>query len=275
MGLALRVSFIPLKDIRSAGHDVLVARFAVSPELSYAMFSGGGMAWAEAQMKAGQYAVVPASAGTRPNLAGLSCRWEPIDAERGEILSVLVSPQPGSDRQKFAALISAITSLLGDADLTRPIPSTGLRLAWPSPGLAYETRALRKGGSFLWQYVKLAAFTFFAWSLFRFNIRFGGFDPRIYRADTERNSDFRKFDDGLKLTLDLSPARVEALTELLEGARRDGTAFYGLHSQPQALMTCIVPSPLMRDHLHFIDGAGGGYAKAAESLKHQLRSAAR
>src|SRR5688572_10832605 len=57
MGLALRVSFIPVKDIRSAGHDVLVARFAVSPELSYAMFSGGGMTWAEAQMNAGQYAV--------------------------------------------------------------------------------------------------------------------------------------------------------------------------------------------------------------------------
>ena len=274
MGLALRVSIIPLKDIRDAGHDVLVARFAVSPELSYAMFSGGGMAWAEAQMKDGQYAVAPAPPGARPDLAGLSCRWEPIDAERGEILSVLVSPQAGSDRQEFAALISRITALLGDADRTRPIPSTGLRLAWPSPGLVYETRALRKGRSFLWQYVKLAGYTFFAWSLFRFNIRFGGFDPRIYRADTERNSDFRKFDDGLKLTLDLNPARVEALTQLLEGAKREGTAFYGLHSQSRALMTCIVPSPLMRDHLHFIDGAGGGYAKAAESLKHQIRSSA-
>jgi hypothetical protein len=29
----------------------------------------------------------------------------------------------------------------------------------------------------------------------------------------------------------------------------------------------------MRDHLHFIDGAGGGYAKAAESLKLQMRNA--
>jgi hypothetical protein len=36
-------------------------------------------------------------------------------------------------------------------------------------------------------------------------------------------------------------------------------------------MTCIVPSPLLRDHLHFIDGAGGGYAKAAEGLKLQMR----
>ena len=122
--------------------------------------------------------------------------------------------------------------------------------------------------------MKLAAYTLFGWMLFRFDIKLGGFDPRVYRAQTERNSDFRKFDDGLKLTLDLDVSRVEALTDLLEGARRDGTAFFGLHSQSQALMTCIVPSPLMSDHLHFIDGAGGGYAKAAESLKLQMRSAA-
>jgi hypothetical protein len=273
MHLALRVSLVPLSDIRRAGHDVLVARFAVSPELSYAMFSGGGIAWAEHQMKNGRYAVESAPPGGRPNLAGLSCRWQPIDAERGEILSVLVLPQPRADRLKFTALVTKITNLLGDSERTRPISSKGLHLRWPSPGLAHEARALRRGHSFFWEYLKLAAYTFFAWSLFRFNIRLGGFDPRIYRSDTERNSDFRKFDDGLKLTLDVDKQRVEALTQLLEEARRDGTAFFGLHSQSQALMTCIVPSALMRDHLHFMDGAGGGYAKAAESLKLQMRNA--
>ena len=28
-------------------------------------------------------------------------------------------------------------------------------------------------------------------------------------------------------------------------------------------MTCIVPSPFADDHVHFLDGAGGGYALAA------------
>ena len=32
-------------------------------------------------------------------------------------------------------------------------------------------------------------------------------------------------------------------------------------------MTCIVPSPMTRDHMHFIDGAAGGYAMAASNLK--------
>lgn len=35
-------------------------------------------------------------------------------------------------------------------------------------------------------------------------------------------------------------------------------------------MTCIVPTPMSRDHMHFIDGAAGGYAVAARNLKAAL-----
>jgi hypothetical protein len=273
MGLDLRVALIPLEHIRRAGHDVLVARFAVAPELAYAMFSGGGIAWAESQMKQGHYTVQPAPPGTRPDLTGLSCRWEPVEAERGEILSVLIVRQPAASPQDFASLIESVTALLGGTDATRPAPERSLRFRWPAAGLKYEVRAMRGKGSYSLRYAERLIFTLFAWVLFRFGISFGGFDPVRYRSDAARNSDFRKFDDGLKLTLDIDERRADALAHLLEKARRNGVAFYGLHRQSQALMTCIVPSPLTRDHLHFIDGAGGGYAKAAEVLKQQLRAA--
>ena len=32
-------------------------------------------------------------------------------------------------------------------------------------------------------------------------------------------------------------------------------------------MTCIVPSFMRDDHLHFVDGADGGYTRAALALK--------
>ncbi len=38
-------------------------------------------------------------------------------------------------------------------------------------------------------------------------------------------------------------------------------------------MTCFVPTPLMRDHMHFIDGASGGYAMAAMALRDKLHAA--
>jgi hypothetical protein len=35
-------------------------------------------------------------------------------------------------------------------------------------------------------------------------------------------------------------------------------------------MTCFVPDPYAKDHMHFVDGAAGGYARAAEMLKAAL-----
>ena len=32
-------------------------------------------------------------------------------------------------------------------------------------------------------------------------------------------------------------------------------------------MTCVVPSVLTSDHMHFVDGVGGGYAAAAEKIR--------
>ena len=37
-------------------------------------------------------------------------------------------------------------------------------------------------------------------------------------------------------------------------------------------MTCFVPSPFAHDHMHIVDGAGGGYARAAEMLKAEIAS---
>jgi hypothetical protein len=33
------------------------------------------------------------------------------------------------------------------------------------------------------------------------------------------------------------------------------------------MMTCFTPSPMNPNHVHFIDGADGGYALAASVLK--------
>ena len=70
----------------------MIARYAASDNIALAMFSGGGLAWADAAIKQGQFAVAAAPSGTRPDLSGLSCRFEEIPAVRGLILSLLVMP---------------------------------------------------------------------------------------------------------------------------------------------------------------------------------------
>jgi hypothetical protein len=59
-----------------------------------------------------------------------------------------------------------------------------------------------------------------------------------------RNADFRKFDDGLRMTLDCTPAFADRIDALLARGEESGS-----------------------DHVHFVDGASGGYAAAARALK--------
>jgi hypothetical protein len=93
----------------------------------------------------------------------------------------------------------------------------------------------------------------------------GDFDGRAYVSDVAANADFRKFDDGLRMTLECSIEFADALEQRLRSA--SDVADYGTFRQNNALLTCYVPSITDRGHVHFVDGAGGGYAMAALAMK--------
>src|SRR5882724_9120644 len=123
LDLAMRVALVPVAAVRAQGLDVRVARFAPSPNLSYAMFSGGGLGWAETAMKRGEFSVPAAAPGTQPDLTGLSCRFEEIPSVRGLILSVLVVPARGADPRAFRKLIEDVIALVERSpDAGRPAP---------------------------------------------------------------------------------------------------------------------------------------------------------
>jgi hypothetical protein len=267
LNLAMRVALIPVAAIRAQGLDVRVARFGPSPNLSYAMFSGGGLGWAEAAMKRGEFAVPVAPSGTQPDLTGLSCRFEEIPSARGVILSVLVMPTAGADPAAFRKLIEDIIAVVEHSpDAGRPVPPGGPALRWPPAGVEFEARAARGGPLFMRRAFVLAN-TLFAYLVMRFGISVGGFVPKTYVKEVVENSDFRKYDDGLRMILDCTVELERALTQRLARAASTGIARYGLHRQDAAMMTCFAPSVTRSDHVHFIDGARGGYASAATALK--------
>jgi len=267
LNLMMRVALVPVAAVRAQGLDVRVARFGPSPNLSYAMFSGGGLGWAETAMKRGEFAVPAAAPGTQPDLTGLSCRFEEIPSVRGLILSVLVVPARGADPLAFRKLIEDVIALVERSpDAGRPVPPGGPPLRWPPAGADFEARAAR-GGSLLKRRAAVLTFTLFAYLIMRFGISVGGFVPKTYVRQVVENSDFRKYDDGLRMILDCTPELEAALTRRLTLAASAGVVRYGLHRQDAAMMTCFTPSALRSDHVHFIDGARGGYASAATALK--------
>jgi hypothetical protein len=267
LDLVMRVALVPVSAIRAQGLDVRVARYGPSANLSYAMFSGGGLGWAEAAMKRGEFAVPAAPPGTQPDLTGLSCRFEEIPSARGLILSVLVVPARDADPLAFRKVIEDIIALVERSpDAGRPVPPGGPPLRWPPAGLDYEARAAR-GGSLFKRRAYTLGLTLFVYVIMRFGIKVGGFVPKIYTQQVVENSDFRKYDDGLRMILDCTEELGGALTARLVAAAEQGIVRYGLHRQDAAMMTCFTPSAMRSDHVHFIDGAQGGYASAATALK--------
>ncbi|MGE4249389.1 MAG: DUF3095 domain-containing protein [Parvibaculaceae bacterium] len=264
LGLDLRAALVPMSDIREQGHDVRVARFQASPHVTYAMFAGGGANWAEGQMKAGKYAVPAAAPQSRPDLSGLSCRWDPIAAKNGEIVSIIVTPAGPGRGAEFSKLIDDIIGIVGgEAEAGLPVPR---KFGFPPKGLNYEALASRRG-SLMARKLYILAESLAGWLVFKTNSKVGGFDAAAYKTDVAQNTDFRKFDDGLKLTVDIASERFARLEERLKQAAGQGLCRYGLHRQNSALMTCFVPNPFARNHFHFIDGAAGGYAVAAANMK--------
>ena len=180
LDLVMRVALVPVSAIRAQGLDVRVARFGPSANLSYAMFSGGGLGWADAAMKRGEFAVEVAPPGTQPDLSGLSCRFEEIPSTRGLILSVLVAPAKSADPSAFRKVIEDILQLVERTpDAGRPVPPGGPDLGWPPKGLDFEARAAR-GGPLLMRRVSVLGRTLFVYLIMRFGISVGGFVPKTY-----------------------------------------------------------------------------------------------
>jgi len=267
LALELRGAMVPVNRIRDQALDVRVARFAPSQDVSYAMFAGGGLAWAEAAMKRGEFAVPPAPPGARPDLSGLSCRFEEMPSLHGVVLALLVEPanHPADDR--FRHVVEDLL-VLAEQRAHAPVPPQGPSFGWPPKGIDLEAHASRHPGIPIF-IRRIAAFirTGLYYLIFRLGLRVGKFVPTAYLRQVVANSDFRKYDGSLRMVIDCTPELADEIETRLSAAAREGLVRFGLHRQEAAMMTCFSPFPAQPGHMHFIDGAAGGYALAALALK--------
>ena len=270
--IELRAAMASVDELREAGRDVRVARMApdAGSSVAYAMFEGGGARHLEREMKRGRYGVAPGDPTARPDLAGLSCRWEPVAARHGAIVSLIAVPEPGAEQSELDKLYARIDGIARGLERGgHPLPSGGPRWPLVARNLAAEWRAARHGRSFVGTIARtgqVVAENAFAWGLDRFDRSAGRFDPKRYAQVLSQNADFRKISDGLMMTIDCDAATLARLRAVLDAAKADGLVRYGVCEQEEAIVTCIVPSAVEDDHIHFVDGAKGGYTLAAAEL---------
>ena len=272
--LELRVGFVPVKDIPT---KIFVSKYEYAPQCFLAMFGGGGLSLAEKWVKSGSSKVTLLEARKNTsgdsNLDGLSCRWQPLNSRNGLFLSVIIKARmEGIEALRtYEDVIQKLqTNFRSELKDLSPVHLENIQVKSPSfdfknEGAIWMTK---------WPAPIRALLAFlksvFIYFVFKLNIPLGPFRPEKYRREIPQRADYKKFEDALKFVIDCTVTQVSETKKLLQKWREEGLIYYGLHTSEQAVMTCLVFSASEGQHVHFIDGARGGYAMAAKQLKEQL-----
>jgi hypothetical protein len=269
--LELRVGIVPVGLVNQVdGCRVLVGKYQLSPGNSLATFAGGGIEKVESWIKSDPQFLVEEDNHQPPDLSGLSCRWEPLAAENGVMLSILVQARetdPHEAAECYRSTIEAINKITTDVGDAKPIRDSNMKFHWPPRGLAAEIKATRGNQSALLWTIRLYTSSLFQWMLDRFDWTAGGYRGRQYRVELRQNTDYRRFDDTLRILLDCSLSQADEIHQLLTKCASKGELIFGTHRSDSALMTCLVFNLEKKQHIHFVDGNHGGFTSASKGLK--------
>jgi len=267
-GLQLRVGAVPVKDLANEGASIQVAKFELHAKKCVAVFKGGGMTAADRLIKnRPDLYEVPSTERNSVNMDGLSCRWNEIPNTNGCIMSLLVAANPESNLTIYSDFITRLRKIFGGRiSAANPVHPSRMTYRSASSCAQNERRFYSKlnlPGLFRRMEIQLCSWIFDR-----------GLPPLFFNKDEyvksmKLHSDYRKFDDMVRFTLDCSESQVADIREYLEDRKNLGELHYGIHISDSSLMTCYVHGVTDGNHIHFIDGGGGGYALAAKQLKQQ------
>lgn len=279
----LRVGIVPVSTVTKAGYEVEVAKLNISENYSQAMFTGGGLNHATDLIKypatAPAYALANSSTA-RADLSGVECRWQDIPSRHGEILSLMVLAMTHHHEKNYEIyrdVLEKIQESYGDDDYLNPVVPNRLKLTFSSKKLLAETKLRAKSDRWLDQRLYLLQIkieNLIGFYLMKFRIKVGVMHWGNYRDIISASTDYKKFDDALRMTIAGTATQREKLVNYLEEQFKGGQLVYGVHTSNRALMTCLIFERHGRQ-VHFIDAADGGYTTAAKLMKQQLHQKVR
>jgi len=273
-GLRLDVGVVPVGDLVQDGYTVMVARYRLSADTEQAVFMGGGLYMAEEKVKAapeGPYGV-PSSVDGPADFAGLECRWDHVPSHKDEIVALLVHATGASlqdNARIYDDVISTLRDIYGDEKDNRPVLHGQLKMTFSPGKLSTEQRVRTHGRGLLQRLLywpKLLLQNLVGVLLMATDRSTSDTDWGEYKQNLVSNTDYRKMDGTLRQVIAGTVDQRKQLEAYLHEEYEAGRLVYGLDASDAAMITCLV-FQYDDEHVHFVDGADGGYARAARALK--------
>ncbi len=274
--LDLRVGLVPIETIHSAGYRILVGKYQPSPHFHQAVFQGGGLKYAENLLKEnGAYHIDENKVAPDASFEGFECRWNEIPSAEEETVALMVQSRAENEadaNKVYADVLQAIFRIYGEEMRHHPLREKNLSLTLAPMKLAPEAmiRSATQGmGKMMSHLMRAWLATALGKFLMKFGLKNSHGDWGRYKAQLIENTDYRKFDETLRMVLSGSETQRKELDTYLQAEHQRGHLVYGIHASSSALLTCLVFN-YDTEHVHFLDASNGGYALAAQAMKKQL-----
>lgn len=260
--LELRAAFIPARDISALGGILEVAKFKLSEKSKIAMLRGSGINTAEELAKKTDSYELKSTDSMVDCHTGMECRWEPIQSSYGEIITLIIKTKKSDDFGEYYEILKKIRTISPQLCLVTP---KNLSAKFPPTHLIEELR-LKFSGFKFYVVLALVLLKMYLLSIVITKTRHKpGSSVANYIDELSQNTDYIKYDDCLRMVLDVSAQQSRDILICLEGRKQEGKILFGYHISKEALMTCFVQQD--SNHIHFVDGGAGGYTLAAKMLK--------
>lgn len=267
--LDLRVGSIAVSSAYEKGHELQISKFESSKTMSIPIILGTGLSYAEAEIKGEGY--LDQDRATRDaelDLTGMMCRWDKIDPpeDHHEIVTLLViAAADVKQAEAFRKVILMLDDIYGTPEKRQPISVSKLKLKTTFKRIEMELRArLSSAGVFK----TVSTWLTYLLGYIYFKTRKG----KDYLIRLVNMSDTLVMDGKINTVISGTEKQRIKLEAALAQLEQEGDIRFGLCVSKGSVMSCYVRD-FQDDHIHFVDGAEGGYTNAATALKIKLKNA--
>ncbi|MEL7002377.1 MAG: DUF3095 family protein, partial [Bacteroidota bacterium] len=254
--------------IKKDNYQLKVGKVRLGDRFVIPVVLGTGLKYAESLVKHGELpSTVDELSASTLNLQGMECRWDKIKPppNTNEVVCLLVeATKEESQAEVFRKVMDELTLIYGPLPRRRPI-------SLPKLKLDNSFGKIRKE-----MITKLSAFdpiylirNWFLTLIGRYYLRYDK-QGKQYLEDLIEFSDTLVIDGRINTVISGTAQQREKLIAVLDKMEQAGELIYGHHLSSNSIMSCYVRDR-QNQHIHFVDGADGGYTRAARQLKGKLK----